>query len=526
MKKVYTLLFAFTALLTVSCDKEQKTLVDVQAPEENQVYKTFNVSMPYDEATKTFLHTDGHAVYWSADDEIAVIDRDNKKQYTFTLKSGEGTADAVFEGTIDADASDNLCALYPNVTIDTGSLPGTIRTNTNVSNEQTAVANGFDKRYAFMTAKVDGSGNFAFRHGAAYFKLTVGSDNVKSIDIQTSTSKFFGKAKYDADSGTPSSIDGTTVDNVILSGSITKGTTYYIPVLFRNSNLGTITVKYTFTDDTFNSKSTTSLSSKKVEAGKIYNFGTLAIDPVPSISVTASDVHIAQASSGGTIHFSILNPAADGNMAITETSGKTNPSGFGISSIGADDFVVTFGAANGSEEKKAYVTLKYSYDGDTKEIEKDIIIYHSGDAVSKTWDFSDGTWETQLTAVVTKNTSGAFTLTVDGLKFTSTSSKKSKWNKSGDIVYIQTGGSGDTSNRVFEYDAPCSGELNVWAASTSSGADDTRKINVKLGTADADSKVGGYASSTQVGFDIEDSGHVYIYSTNNLNIYKITFDSY
>lgn len=136
------------------------------------------------------------------------------------------------------------------------------------------------------------------------------------------------------------------------------------------------------------------------------------------------------------------------------------------------------------------------------------------------WDFSSTVWQTALAGVGAPNTDiTGWDLTVDGLTFLSPS--KSKYN----TTFIQAGGKGKTTDRVFKFVAPAAGTLKVWASNTGSNEDMTRMVTVKVDDGDEQSQPGGSASSTQTETTFEiPAGQVYIYPTGNaLRFYKIQF---
>lgn len=136
------------------------------------------------------------------------------------------------------------------------------------------------------------------------------------------------------------------------------------------------------------------------------------------------------------------------------------------------------------------------------------------------WDFSSAVWQNALAGVGAANTDiTGWDLTVDGLTFLSPS--KSKYN----TTFIQAGGKGSTTDRVFKFVAPAAGTLKVWASNTGSSEDLTRMVTVVVDDGEPQSQPGGSVSSvqTETTFEIP-AGQVYIYPTGNaLRFYKIQF---
>lgn len=321
MKKLFYSVMAFAALF-VSCSKENQV---VNNEEPVMIPKSFTVVSP---ETKTAL--DGVSIKWSANDEICVIAATTGNKYTFTIDAADaGKASATFNGSINAadEAETTFYAVYPNQAIRSVSN-GIIEFDKRLNSEnavQAAVAGGFNPAYSIMVATSDASGTFAFSHRSAFLKLTVGNDHVSSINIKSSSTRFYGRPKVpiaDADMAYNSgkySIEGA-VDNVTLGGTLVNGTTYYIPVPIKNSKLGTITLTYTFDNGTSDKQiSTTTWTNNYLSAGKIYNLGA----PVLSINpeITASNVNIDAAATSGSIDFSIVNTVSGGEVYASVVSG-------------------------------------------------------------------------------------------------------------------------------------------------------------------------------------------------------------
>ena len=364
MKK--TILIAALALIAASCAKETPVVNDM----ENtgiMIAKSFTVDAP---DTKTVL--DGMAVKWAAGDEINVIAATSGNQYTFTIKPGtEGSASATFTGEIDSvdESETTFYSVYPNVQIKKESLANDLIDFKDVLGAvQTAVKNGFDPHFAPLTAISTDGGSFSFRHGAAYFKIRIGNENVKSVNIKTSNARFQGRPQYVASTGAYSNIQNAA-DNITLkaaAGDLEKDAVYYVPVLCKNSSLKTLTVTYSFSDGTSDKFiSTDKKSSVKLELGKLYDLGTPTMSLAPEIN--AADVSLEADATSGSITYSVANPVSGGVMtaALKEASDWLT--------VGAvsDGSVALTSTANTSDARNAVVVLTYTYNTDqtvTKEV--------------------------------------------------------------------------------------------------------------------------------------------------------------
>ena len=361
MRKI-ALLFAAVAALAVSCQKEPAA-ENVQGIE-----KTFFVTTP---ETRTVL--DGLSVKWAAGDEINVIAATTGNQYTFTLSDGAGSSSASFTGTLgEADAEEtSFYAVYPNVAVNATSLSSDILEVKNVLGDtQTAVKDGFDPHFAVMTAVTGADGKLTFRHGVAYFKITIGNEHVKSVNLKTANTRFQGRPKYVASTGAYSSIEGAK-DNISLaavSGDLECGATYYVPVLCKNSTLKTLTVTYSFSDGTADkSMSTDAKATVKLELGKVYDLGTPTFSLVPEIA--AEDVVLAADATSGAIAFSVTNGTDDGVMTAAL---KDAVDWLTVGAVSGGTVALSC-AANTGESRSAGVVLTYTYDTD-KTVRKEVAV--------------------------------------------------------------------------------------------------------------------------------------------------------
>ena len=404
---------AFAALF-VSCSKENTS---VNTEDSVLIPKSFKVVSP---ETKTAL--DGVSIKWSANDEICVIAATTGNKYTFTIADGDaGKASATFTGAIDAaDASETtFYAVYPNQAIRSVSS-GIIEFDKRLNNEnavQTAVAGGFNPAYSIMVATSDASGTFSFSHRSAFLKLTVGNDHVSSINIKSSSTRFYGRPKVpiaDADMAYDSgkySIEGA-VDNVTLGGTLVNGTTYYIPVPIKSSKIGTITLTYSFDNGTSDKQiSTTTWTNNYLSAGKIYNLGAPVISINPEI--TASNVNIAADATSGSIDFSIVNTVSGGevyasvvsggDLAVNEPLSVTYNNATGIGSVSFTCPANT----DPANAKTVYVKLEYKDDPSASSLaSQDVKITQasaSGSSVPETHKY-----------VFYLNSSGSVVQTADG----------------------------------------------------------------------------------------------------------------
>ena len=381
MKKITLLLLA--ALTIAACTKKYEDTPQAQ----NLIYKTFT-ALSTD--TKTELGTNGLAINWSADDEINVIGVTGDGtvgQHTFTIKSGAGSPSATFEGEVGADET-TFYAVYPNVAIRSEKLTAETPTfdfDKTLGATQTAVENGYDAKFAPMTAVADADGNFAFRHGAAFFKLTIANDHVSAVKFTTSNTRFQGRPELDVATGDYVQIGSALSDMTLApaSGDLTNGATYYIPVLCKKSNLGALSIQYTFSDGTTPQTITsTKMNGVRLALGVVYDLGAPVINILPEI--TADDVTLNADATSGSITFSVGNPAADGVMsaALAETSDWLT-----VGSVADGTVSLTATANTGTVARSAIVSLTYTFNGGEQTVTKDVTVSQKAPGVTENHEY-------------------------------------------------------------------------------------------------------------------------------------------
>lgn len=383
MKKIFAFTMAALALLAISCNKEPAPGT-IESPA--SISKVFQVDAP--DVTKTAL-SGATSVVWSEGDQITVIAKTSENQYTFTLSQGAGTKTATFSGEIaEADkAETEFFAFYPaSVSVDTKDanhpLSGgniTVGSAAPPSQLIPAVKDGFSPAHALMVAKSDSDGKFAFHYGTAFFKIQINAADVKSVYFESSGSaRFGGRPSY-------STTDFSTTDvqsaknnvTLVADEALEKDGVYYVPVQTKQSNVKTLTLKYTLTDGTsVATLSTTSLNSVTLQNGVIYDLGCPPADFSPILKV--DDVFIEAAATSGSIVYSLTNPTADGVLTAAITDGKSNTIGsFALGAVAEGAVPFTCEANATAEARYAYVTLTYTYNG-SETLTKDVVIEQPG----------------------------------------------------------------------------------------------------------------------------------------------------
>ena len=145
------------------------------------------------------------------------------------------------------------------------------------------------------------------------------------------------------------------------------------------------------------------------------------------------------------------------------------------------------------------------------------------------WDFSSSAFSDLIARLTTAGSTGLSDVdeTIEGLRILS-----GGVSLRGGSGFIQSGGAGSTTKRVFSFTASASGKLKVVASNTgSSAATDGRSVTVQVGDdeAGAQSKEAGSGSGTPTTceFDLAVSAEttIYIYPTNGLRFYSIEYVS-
>ena len=390
MKK-YSIILLAAALLSAACNKPEKF---DNAPAQKLVHRTFTVSAPVDQdniatASRTTLATDGVTVNWSADDEINVIGvtaEGTVTQHTFTIKSGSNTPSAIFEGEVGEDET-TFYAVYPNVAVRADKLKASTPTfdfDKTLGATQTAVVNGFDPNFAPMTAVADADGNFAFRHGAAFFKLTIANDNVHSVKLTTSNTRFQGRPELDVATGGYVQIGSAQSDMTLTpaEGDLVNGATYYIPVLCKASNLGSLSIKYSFSDGTTDQTITTAkMNGDRLALGKVYDLGAPVISILPEI--TADDITLNADATSGTITFSVGNPVSGGVMTAALAAASD---WLTVGTVSNGSVALTSTVNTGTAARTATVTLTYTYNT-SETVTKDVTVSQKAPGVSESHEY-------------------------------------------------------------------------------------------------------------------------------------------
>ena len=250
MKKRFVL-WGVLALLAAACSNEESQKVSYSP-------LVLTAQQEGGEATRTSLS--GTEVHWSAGDNVAAFVSNVAHTSTATEILSAKSARFTFSD-LAADAVVQY-AVYPAAAA-ADRLAGESVVTVTVPTEQTAVAGSFAEGSAVAIAK-GGSSTLEFKNVCGFLAFTINADGVQSVHIYANE-KMTGAADVNWNSGNPtvSAFKTFAYTGVKLTGSFTKGATYYAAV-FPGTYTG-LTLKLTHSDgyvSTYTNSNTLTVSRK------------------------------------------------------------------------------------------------------------------------------------------------------------------------------------------------------------------------------------------------------------------------
>lgn len=247
MKKIYSILFAATALFAASSCQKEIAGPETEAPQAGAMTVTATI----DAEGKTTL--DGLSTYWAEGDKISVFDSNkgaNNRCFTiaateFPAKKATFTYDGEFVMPQNGQEDPTVVALYPyqaDAYCDFFYYDRNYITGIEVPAAQTAVAGSFDPAATFALAIGTQStkDNLTFNNLYSLLKFTVKDSGVKKVTVTTGENEFIaGTAKVqlalDATkkpvfTGGVLTASGTNTVTLNCAAGFVAGTTYYIAV--------------------------------------------------------------------------------------------------------------------------------------------------------------------------------------------------------------------------------------------------------------------------------------------------------
>lgn len=292
MKKIYSILFAATALFAASCQKEISN-PEIDAPKG----EVMTITATTDAETKTTLN--GMATLWAASDQISVFDSNkgaNNRCFEINDEcDGKETATFSYEGEFvmpqNGQTDPTVVALYPyqeNAYCDFFYYDHADITGLNIEAEQTAVKDGFDADATFAIAlgTLSTKDELKFSNLYSLLKFTVLDAGVKEVTVTVEGEDAFiaGDARIDLTINLEAGAGKPVFENPILSAKTSKtvtlscdegfeiGKTYYIAVAPTSYTGISVALDGTTVK--------TSDNAKTLEKNKVYNLGELAYPTV------------------------------------------------------------------------------------------------------------------------------------------------------------------------------------------------------------------------------------------------------
>ena len=292
MKKTFKFFAAALAIVAAaSCAKEINVDTPADTPVDDSAEKvqmTFTASYDAEGETKTVL-AENNFIHWTDDDAIRIISKDKYGDWyindeVFVIDPSSNDDDptfADFSGNI--VPSTNYYAAYPASGWSTYNSASKYIQFDGLAN-QTAVKGAFDPSKHLALAVSLKENHFYFQNVCSLVKVTIGSDDIYSIQLSGSAStssygsaNLGGKILYKAGQLTPYQIytnagtEKITLKNSNPNEQLAKGYSYYIVVPECNVKNFTITL-YNKNGEVVGSKAKS--KDFQIQRNKIYDLGT------------------------------------------------------------------------------------------------------------------------------------------------------------------------------------------------------------------------------------------------------------
>ena len=269
MIRIFYPLMAIIALTLLSaCSSDESNNTSSQSRQNI----TFSATHEDVNATsRASLSDDAQTIVWNSGDQLSVFD--GTANNAFTLKSGDASSSAIFQG--EAATSPNYVAVYPYQSAAT--LSGVDVQGVILPATQTATANGFDKTAALMMAATTTT-ELTFKNVVGYMKLTPKFDCTK-IELKAfdNSAVLAGKGTLAYNDGEPTlDLSAAPVKDyaITLKGDIIAGNAYYIAVPAVTLKAGW-TLKFTATDGkVYSRKGTKDITFKRNYITNVGEFAT------------------------------------------------------------------------------------------------------------------------------------------------------------------------------------------------------------------------------------------------------------
>jgi len=311
MKSFYRI-SAFAAIIAaiVSCARvEELSPIDYPAPESQELHEPITFTASHGPDSKTNINED-YSISWVAGDIVTVFDAAGNSE-SFTVE--EDAEDFTFTSTgILGDGP------YYAITGYGSSTPAFDKSAGKISVERASTDGSFGQ--AYMSAAKTENTHFYFRHVYGILKLSLASDDIKSVKFVTKGISSNNPSIGFGEDGTMDVDYGTTSDEIVING-LTGAGTYYLPAIPGTYSDGFSIYMY------FKSQAgrIDSQGSFTLKREKLMNFGTLdGGTPASSAWELVTDASTLAAGD------EIIITAADYDYALSTTQNSNNR---GVASI-------------------------------------------------------------------------------------------------------------------------------------------------------------------------------------------------
>lgn len=285
MKTRLWLVLGMTSLFILSSCNEDKIISN------NQLVKSISITgqdfQSGEPGTKAAYSVDGTGMHfsWTQGDTVGIFPVGGD-QVAFPISSGEGSETAQFDGGAWAlRSSFSYAAYYPfsesNYHIDETKLPVSYIGQAQNGNGSLAGLDRFDYQASVATSPdASGNVNIALKHLGCFVRFQLKmpvSDTYKSMTITSSKTPFITSGTFDLSSDSIQVKPKTTSQTIVVSLNNTSTTPQdsilTVFAMFAPIDLSDSDIRIVITG-TSNETYTSTVSGKKMEAGKAYSYGS------------------------------------------------------------------------------------------------------------------------------------------------------------------------------------------------------------------------------------------------------------
>jgi len=265
------LMSAFLCVALAGCSS--KTILPEPASSElgNGDVSVLVDDITFEDGTKTEASVDetsGLSFTWSKDDKVGVYTSEGGMAL-FNLTAGEGTAEAVFNGSgFSLTEGKTYYALYPY----NGGATDMTKLNLDYSTRKISSQNNledltaFDYLKAVAVADAESHARFSFNHLSSFIRLKLNiskTETIKSIDIIPTYGSVADAVSYDLSSDVSTVVSEKNVKNIPVEDISTDELTAWLPMIPQNFSDAALVV-----NTASGNRYTTRMEGKELHAGK------------------------------------------------------------------------------------------------------------------------------------------------------------------------------------------------------------------------------------------------------------------